>query len=143
MKTVEKIGDVNQGLEGLQAIYGEERVADRGIREATIIGEGIGMAFRGLRPIAEIQYLDYVLYALQLMSDDLATLHYRTRGKQRAPLIIRTRGHRLEGIWHSGSPMGGLVSLLRGMFVLVPRKPYTGKWYVQHPATRTRSSARD
>ena len=116
-----KIGDVNQGLEGLQAIYGEERIADRGIREATIIGEGIGMAFRGLRPIAEIQYLDYVLYALQLMSDDLATLHYRTRGKQRAPLIIRTRGHRLEGIWHSGSPMGGLVSLLRGMFVLVPR----------------------
>ena len=116
-----KIGDVNQGLEGLQEIYGEERVADRGIREATIIGEGIGMAFRGLRPIAEIQYLDYVLYALQLMSDDLATLHYRTRGKQRAPLIIRTRGHRLEGIWHSGSPMGGLVSLLRGMFVLVPR----------------------
>ena len=116
-----KIGDVNQGLEGLQAIYGKDRVADRGIREATIIGEGIGMAFRGLRPIAEIQYLDYVLYALQLMSDDLATLHYRTRGKQRAPLIIRTRGHRLEGIWHSGSPMGGLVSLLRGIFVLVPR----------------------
>ena len=116
-----KIGDVNQGLEGLQEIYGEERVADRGIREATIIGEGIGMAFRGLRPIAEIQYLDYVLYALQLMSDDLATLHYRTRGKQAAPLIIRTRGHRLEGIWHSGSPMGGLVSLLRGMYVLVPR----------------------
>lgn len=116
-----KIGDVNQGLEGLQARYGEDRVADRGIREATIIGEGIGMAFRGLRPIAEIQYLDYVLYALQIMSDDLATLHYRTRGKQSAPLIIRTRGHRLEGIWHSGSPMGGLVSLLRGMFVLVPR----------------------
>ena len=116
-----KIGDVNQGLEGLQARYGEDRVADRGIREATIIGEGIGMAFRGLRPIAEIQYLDYVLYALQIMSDDLATLHYRTRGKQSAPLIIRTRGHRLEGIWHSGSPMGGLVSLLRGMFILVPR----------------------
>ena len=116
-----KIGDVNQGLEGLQARYGEERVADRGIREATIIGEGIGMAFRGLRPIAEIQYLDYVLYALQIMSDDLATLHYRTRGKQRAPLIIRTRGHRLEGIWHSGSPMGGLVSLLRGIFIMVPR----------------------
>lgn len=116
-----KIGDVNQGLEGLQEIYGEERVADRGIREATIIGEGIGMAFRGLRPIAEIQYLDYVLYALQLMSDDLATLHYRTRGKQAAPLIIRTRGHRLEGIWHSGSPMGGLVNLLRGMYLLVPR----------------------
>jgi 2-oxoisovalerate dehydrogenase E1 component len=116
-----KIGDVNQGLEGLQARYGEERVSDRGIREATIIGEGIGMAFRGLRPIAEIQYLDYVLYALQIMSDDLATLHYRTRGKQRAPLIIRTRGHRLEGIWHSGSPMGGLVSLLRGIFIMVPR----------------------
>lgn len=116
-----KIGDVNQGLEGLQDIYGEERVSDRGIREATILGEGIGMAFRGLRPIAEIQYLDYVLYALQLMSDDLATLHYRTRGKQAAPLIVRTRGHRLEGIWHSGSPMGGLVSLLRGMYILVPR----------------------
>ena len=116
-----KIGDVNQGLEGLQEIYGDERVADRGIREATIIGEGIGMAFRGLRPIAEIQYLDYVLYALQIMSDDLATLHYRTRGKQSAPLIIRTRGHRLEGIWHSGSPMGGLVNLLRGMYILVPR----------------------
>ncbi len=116
-----KIGDVNQGLEGLQEIFGEERVADRGIREATIIGEGIGMAFRGLRPIAEIQYLDYVLYALQILSDDLATLRYRTRGKQAAPLIVRTRGHRLEGIWHSGSPMGGLVSLLRGMFVLVPR----------------------
>jgi pyruvate/2-oxoglutarate/acetoin dehydrogenase E1 component len=108
-----KIGDVNQGLEGLQAIYGEERVADRGIREATIIGEGIGMAFRGLRPIAEIQYLDYVLYALQLMSDDLATLHYRTRGKQRAPLIIRTRGHRLEGIWHSGSPHGWFGKLAK------------------------------
>jgi len=116
-----KIGDVNQGLEGLQDIYGKDRVADRGIREATIIGEGIGMAFRGLRPIAEIQYLDYVLYALQIMSDDLASLHYRTRGKQSAPLIIRTRGHRLEGIWHSGSPMGGLVSLLRGMYILVPR----------------------
>ncbi len=116
-----KIGDVNQGLEGLQEVFGEDRVADRGIREATIIGEGIGMAFRGLRPIAEIQYLDYVLYALQILSDDLASLHYRTRGKQRAPLIVRTRGHRLEGIWHSGSPMGGLVSLLRGMFILVPR----------------------
>jgi len=116
-----KIGDVNQGLESLQAQFGTSRVADRGIREATIVGEGIGMAFRGLRPIAEIQYLDYVLYALQIMSDDLASLHYRTRGKQQAPLIIRTRGHRLEGIWHSGSPMGGLTSLLRGMFILVPR----------------------
>jgi 2-oxoisovalerate dehydrogenase E1 component len=116
-----KIGDVNQGLEGLQSIFGIERVADRGIREATIIGEGIGMALRGLRPIAEIQYLDYVLYALQIMSDDLATLHYRTNGKQVCPLIVRTRGHRLEGIWHSGSPMGGLVHNLRGMFILVPR----------------------
>lgn len=116
-----KIGDVNQGLEGLQEKFGVLRVADRGIREATIIGEGIGMALRGLRPIAEIQYLDYVLYALQIMSDDLATLHYRTHGKQIAPLIIRTRGHRLEGIWHSGSPMGGLIHLLRGMYVLVPR----------------------
>ena len=116
-----KIGDVNQGLEGLQPIFGVERVADRGIREATIVGEGIGMALRGLRPIAEIQYLDYVLYALQIMSDDLATLHYRTNGKQVCPLIIRTRGHRLEGIWHSGSPMGGLVHNLRGMFILVPR----------------------
>ena len=116
-----KIGDVNQGLEGLQSIYGVERVADRGIREATIIGEGIGMALRGLRPIAEIQYLDYVLYALQIMSDDLATLHYRTNGKQVCPLIVRTRGHRLEGIWHSGSPMGSLVHNLRGIFILVPR----------------------
>ena len=116
-----KIGDVNQGFEGLQPIFGVERVADRGIREATIVGEGIGMALRGLRPIAEIQYLDYVLYALQIMSDDLATLHYRTNGKQVCPLIVRTRGHRLEGIWHSGSPMGGLVHNLRGMFILVPR----------------------
>ncbi len=116
-----KIGDVNQGLEGLQSLFGVERVADRGIREATIVGEGIGMALRGLRPIAEIQYMDYVLYALQIMSDDLATLHYRTNGKQVCPLIVRTRGHRLEGIWHSGSPMGSLVHNLRGMFVLVPR----------------------
>jgi len=115
------IGDVNQGLEGLQEKYGELRVADVGIREATILGQGIGMAMRGLRPIAEIQYLDYVLYALQIMSDDLATLQYRTRGKQKAPLIIRTRGHRLEGIWHSGSPMGALVHLLRGVHILVPR----------------------
>ena len=116
-----KIGDVNQGLEGLQAKYGETRVADTGIREATILGQGMGMAMRGLRPIAEIQYLDYVLYALQLMSDDLATLHYRTKGRQKAPLIIRTRGHRLEGIWHSGSPMGGIINLVRGIHVLVPR----------------------
>jgi pyruvate/2-oxoglutarate/acetoin dehydrogenase E1 component/TPP-dependent pyruvate/acetoin dehydrogenase alpha subunit len=116
-----EIGDVNQGLEGLQEKYGELRVADTGIREATILGQGIGMAMRGLRPIAEIQYLDYLLYALQIMSDDLATLQYRTRGKQKAPLIIRTRGHRLEGIWHSGSPMGGILNLIRGIHVLVPR----------------------
>lgn len=115
------IGDVNQGLEGLQEKYGELRVADTGIREATILGQGIGMAMRGLRPIAEIQYLDYILYALQIMSDDLATLHYRTHGKQKAPLIVRTRGHRLEGIWHSGSQLGGILNLIRGMHVLVPR----------------------
>ena len=115
------IGDVNQGLEGLQEKYGELRIADTGIREATILGQGIGMALRGLRPIAEIQYLDYILYALQIISDDLATLHYRTKGKQKAPLIIRTRGHRLEGIWHSGSQMGGIVNLVRGVHVLVPR----------------------
>lgn len=115
------IGDVNQGLEGLQEKYGEMRVADTGIREATIIGQGIGMALRGLRPIAEIQYLDYILYALQIISDDLATLHYRTKGKQKAPLIIRTRGHRLEGIWHSGSPMGGILNLVKGVNLLVPR----------------------
>lgn len=116
-----KIGDVNQGLEGLQDIHGDERVSDRGIREASIIGEGIGLALRGFRPIAEIQYLDYLLYALQILSDDLATLHYRTFGRQIAPLIIRTRGHRLEGIWHSGSPMGALLSTLRGINILVPR----------------------
>ena len=116
-----EIGDVNQGLEGLQAKYGEIRVADAGIREATILGQGIGMALRGLRPIAEIQYLDYLLYALQIMSDDLATTAYRSAGKQKAPLIIRTRGHRLEGIWHSGSPMGGILNLIRGIHVLVPR----------------------
>ena len=115
------IGDVNQGLEGLQEKYGEIRVADTGIREATIIGQGIGLAMRGLRPIAEIQYLDYLLYALQIMSDDLATLHYRTFGKQKAPLIIRTRGHRLEGIWHAGSPMAGIINNVRGIHVLVPR----------------------
>ncbi|MEE9364322.1 MAG: thiamine pyrophosphate-dependent enzyme [Cellulophaga sp.] len=115
------IGDVNQGLEGLQKKYGEFRIADTGIREATIIGQGIGMAMRGLRPIAEIQYLDYLLYGLQILSDDLATLLYRTVGKQKAPLIVRTRGHRLEGIWHSGSQMGGIINLLRGMYILVPR----------------------
>jgi len=115
------IGDVNQGLVGLQDKYGKLRVSDTGIREATIIGQGIGMALRGLRPIAEIQYLDYVLYAIQILSDDLASLHYRTVGKQKAPLIIRTRGHRLEGIWHSGSPMGAIIHLLRGIHILVPR----------------------
>ena len=115
------IGDVNQGLEGLQEKYGKIRISDTGIREATIIGQGIGLAMRGLRPITEIQYLDYLLYALQIMSDDLATLQYRTFGKQKAPLIIRTRGHRLEGIWHAGSPMGGIINNVRGIHVLVPR----------------------
>lgn len=115
------IGDVNQGLEGLQTKFGKVRVCDTGIREATIIGQGIGMALRGLRPIAEIQYLDYIFYAMATLTDDLATLRYRTFGKQKAPLIIRTRGHRLEGIWHSGSPMGGLIHLLRGIYILSPR----------------------
>jgi pyruvate/2-oxoglutarate/acetoin dehydrogenase E1 component len=105
----------------MQEKYGELRVADVGIREATIIGQGIGMAMRGLRPIAEIQYLDYLLYAIQIMSDDLATLQYRTYGRQKAPLIIRTRGHRLEGVWHSGSPMGMILNAIRGIHVLVPR----------------------
>ncbi|MBF8282880.1 MAG: Pyruvate/2-oxoglutarate dehydrogenase complex, dehydrogenase component beta subunit [Anaerolineales bacterium] len=118
---VGRLGDVNQGFAGLQAKYGELRVSDTGIRETTIIGQAIGLALRGLRPIAEIQYLDYVLYALQIMSDDLVTLHWRTKGGQKAPVIVRTRGHRLEGIWHSGSPMAGLIHLLRGMHVLVPR----------------------
>ncbi len=115
------IGDVNQGLEGLQKKYGNLRVSDTGIREATIIGQGIGMALRGLRPIAEIQYLDYIMYCLQTLSDDLSTLLYRSVGKQKTPVIVRTRGHRLEGIWHSGSQMGGIIHLLRGMYILVPR----------------------
>ncbi len=118
---VGKIGDVNQGAEGLQAQFGETRVFDTGIREATIIGQGIGMALRGLRPIAEIQYIDYVLYCLHTLSDDLASYLYRTVGQQAVPLIIRTRGHRLEGIWHSGSPMGAMIHLLRGINLLVPR----------------------
>ena len=118
---VGKIGDVNQGAEGLQAEFGETRIFDTGIRETTIIGQGIGMALRGLRPIAEIQYLDYVLYCIQTLSDDLASYLYRTVGQQSVPLIIRTRGHRLEGIWHSGSPMGGIIHLLRGINLLVPR----------------------
>ncbi len=116
-----KIGGVNQGLEGLQKKYGEHRVFDTGIRECTIIGQGIGLALRGLKPIAEIQYLDYLLYALQIMSDDLASLHYRTCGGQKSPLIIRTRGHRLEGIWHCGSPMGAIINAIRGIYVCVPR----------------------
>ena len=116
-----KIGGVNQGLEGLQLKYGELRVFDTGIRETTIIGQAIGLALRGLRPIAEIQYLDYLLYGLQTTSDDLATLHYRTKGGQKAPVIIRTRGHRLEGIWHSGSPLGMIINSLRGMFICCPR----------------------
>jgi pyruvate/2-oxoglutarate/acetoin dehydrogenase E1 component len=116
-----RIGDVNQGFAGLQAKHGASRIFDTGIRELTIIGQGIGMAFRGLRPIAEIQYLDYLLYGLQPLSDDLASLQYRTAGKQTAPLIVRTRGHRLEGIWHSGSPMGMIIHSLRGLHVCVPR----------------------
>jgi pyruvate/2-oxoglutarate/acetoin dehydrogenase E1 component len=115
------LGDVNQGFKGMQKKYGEYRVTDTGIREATILGQAIGMAMRGLRPIAEIQYLDYALYALQIMSDDLSTLHWRTAGGQKAPVIVRTRGHRLEGVWHSGSPMSGILNLVRGMYVLVPR----------------------
>ena len=118
---VGKIGDVNQAFAGLQAKYGEWRVMDTSIRECTIIGQGIGAALRGLRPMAEIQYLDYLLYAIQQLSDDLATLTYRTKGGQKAPLIVRTRGHRLEGVWHSGSPMGMILSSLRGMIVCVPR----------------------
>ena len=116
-----KIGDVNQGLEGLQEKYGVIRIDDTSIRESSIIGQGVGMAMRGLRPIAEIQYLDYTPYALQTLTDDLATLSYRTCGYQKAPLIVRTRGHRLEGIWHSGSPMAGLLNFLRGVYFLVPR----------------------
>lgn len=118
---VGKLGDVNQGCAGLQDKYGLYRVSDTGIRECTIVGEAIGMALRGLRPVAEIQYLDYILYALQIMSDDLATTRWRTRGGQKCPAIIRTRGHRLEGIWHSGSPMAGIINLVRGMYVCVPR----------------------
>jgi pyruvate/2-oxoglutarate/acetoin dehydrogenase E1 component/TPP-dependent pyruvate/acetoin dehydrogenase alpha subunit len=118
---VGKIGDVNQGFAGLQDKYGEIRVTDTGIRELSIVGQGIGASMRGLRPIAEIQYLDYLLYAIQIMSDDIATLQYRTSGTQKAPIIIRTRGHRLEGIWHSGSPMGMIIHAVRGMHVCVPR----------------------
>ncbi|HZY80914.1 MAG TPA: thiamine pyrophosphate-dependent enzyme [Cyclobacteriaceae bacterium] len=118
---VGKIGDVNQGFAGLQKEFGELRVTDTGIRECTIVGQGIGAALRGLKPIAEVQYLDYLLYAVQILSDDLACLQYRTRGGQKAPLIIRTRGHRLEGVWHAGSPIGMILGSLRGIFLLVPR----------------------
>ncbi|HLK96660.1 MAG TPA: transketolase C-terminal domain-containing protein, partial [Hymenobacter sp.] len=118
---VGQIGDVNQGFAGLQEKYGAIRITDTGIRETTIIGQGIGLAMRGLRPIVEIQYFDYTYYALATLADDLATLHYRTKGGQKAPLIVRTRGHRLEGIWHSGSPLGVMINSLRGMHVLVPR----------------------
>ena len=116
-----QIGDVNQGFAGLQLKYGKGRISDSGIREIAIVGQGIGLAMRGLRPIAEIQYLDYMLYAIQTLSDDLASLHYRTAGRQSAPLIVRTRGHRLEGIWHSGSPMGMIINAVRGIHVCVPR----------------------
>jgi 2-oxoisovalerate dehydrogenase E1 component len=118
---VGKIGGVNQTLEGLQAKYGDLRITDTGIREATIVGQGIGLAMRGLRPIAEIQYFDYLLYGLQVIADDLATLQYRTKGGQKAPLIISTRGHRLEGIWHSGSPLSMVINSIRGVYILVPR----------------------
>jgi pyruvate/2-oxoglutarate/acetoin dehydrogenase E1 component len=116
-----KIGDVNQGFAGLQQKYGEHRIFDTGIRELTIMGQGVGMSMRGLRPIAEIQYLDYLLFGLQILSDDAASMHYRSAGKQIAPLIVRSRGHRLEGIWHSGSPMGILINALKGVHVCVPR----------------------
>jgi pyruvate/2-oxoglutarate/acetoin dehydrogenase E1 component len=118
---VGKIGDVNQGFSGLQEKHGTNRIFDTGIRELSIIGQGIGMALRGLRPIAEIQYLDYLLYGLQPLSDDVSTTHYRTKGQQSCPIIVRTRGHRLEGIWHSGSPMGMIINALRGILICVPR----------------------
>ena len=138
-----KIGDVNQGLENLQAKFGEDRVTDTGIRESTIIGQGIGMALRGLRPIAEIQYLDYLIYTIQTLSDDLACLRYRTFGKQKAPLIIRTRGHRLEGIWHSGSPMSMILgNLERGAFAGA-EKHDQGRWVLQHAFKRRRTCSRN
>ena len=118
---VGNIGDVNQGLAGLQKKFGEDRIFDVGIREWSIMGQSIGMAMRGLRPISEIQYLDYIAYGLEPLNDDLATLRYRSNGQQQAPALIRTRGHRLEGIWHTGSPIGMLVNTLQGMYILVPR----------------------
>ncbi len=137
---VGRLGDVNQAMRGLQEKFGPLRVADTGIREATIVGQAIGMALRGLRPLAEIQYLDYLLYALQLISDDLATLSWRTKGGQIAPVIIRTRGHRLEGVWHSGSPMAGIINLVRGIYVCTPRNMtqaagfYNTLLHVEEPA---------
>ena len=116
-----RLGDVNQGFAGLQSKYGALRIMDTGIRETTIVGQAIGLALRGFRPIADIQYLDYLLYALETLSDDLASLRWRTCGGQKAPVIIRTRGHRLEGIWHSGSPMAGILNLLKGIYICVPR----------------------
>ena len=116
-----RLGDVNQGMAGLQSKYGPLRVMDTGIREATIVGQAIGLALRGFKPIADIQYLDYMLYALETLSDDLASLRWRTCGGQKAPIIVRTRGHRLEGIWHSGSPMAGILNFVRGLYVCVPR----------------------
>jgi len=127
-----KLGGVNQGMKGMQAKYGEERVADAGIREATIIGQGIGLAMRGFRPIAEIQYLDYLIYAQSQLSDDLSTLQYRTKGKQAAPLIVRTRGHQLQGIWHAGSPMQMLLGSLRGIYLCVPRNLTQAAVYLLH-----------
>lgn len=129
---VGKIGDVNQGFAGLQEKFGELRVTDTGIRECTIIGQGIRGRLERTRPIAEIQYLDYLLYAIQIMADDLACLQYRTKGGQKAPLIIRTRGHRLEGVWHAGSPMGMVLHAIRGMYVLVPRDIEHGSWVLQY-----------
>ncbi len=116
-----RLGDVNQGFAGLQTKYGPLRIMDTGIREATIVGQAVGLALRGFKPIADIQYLDYILYALETISDDLASLRWRTCGGQKAPVIIRTRGHRLEGIWHSGSPMAGILNLIRGIYICVPR----------------------
>ncbi len=130
------IGDVNQGFSGLQLKHGDQRIFDTGIRETTIIGQGIGLAMRGLRPITEIQYLDYLLYGLQPLSDDVATLHYRTAGLQSCPIIVRTRGHRLEGIWHSGSPMGMIINSLRGMYVCRSTEYDAGSRDVQYITTR-------
>ena len=131
-----KLGDVNQGMKGIQKKYGIERVSDAGIREATIIGQGIGLALRGFRPIAEIQYLDYVIYALSQLSDDISTLQYRTKGKQAAPLIVRTRGHQLQGIWHAGSPMQMLLGFDARNVFMCATKYDTGSRFLQYFAGR-------